>query len=141
MAFESWCRYMLGASLFFVLFGVVAAVASNTCLFEFWTVRIDEAFFGGRVPTEALEMRGFLMGPLGGTIAGSYLLQAFVVAVPFRRRERWAWHAVLWGMLLWFVVDSSVSAWHGAYFNIVMINLMPLIVFGPALYATRHGLK
>jgi uncharacterized membrane protein len=85
-------------------------------------------------------MRGFLMGPLGGTIAGSYLIQTFIVAVPFQRREAWAWHAILWPMLLWFCVDSAVSALHGAYFNIVQINLMPLVVFGIPLIATRSML-
>ena len=77
------------------------------------------------------------MGPLGGTIAGSYLMQAFVVAIPFKRRERWAWHAIAWSTLLWFALDSLVSAFHGAYFNIYLINLMPLVIFGIPLFATR----
>jgi len=77
------------------------------------------------------------MGPLGGTIAGSYLMQTFIVAVPFKRREPWAWHALLWPMLLWFCVDSIISAFHGAYFNIYLINLVPLMIFGIPLLATR----
>ncbi|MGB3049904.1 MAG: hypothetical protein WBB42_02835 [Polyangiales bacterium] len=45
--------------------------------------------------------------------------------------------ALLWPMLLWFCVDSTVSALHGAYFNIYLINLVPLVVFGVPLMATR----
>ncbi|MFP6654062.1 MAG: hypothetical protein VCB25_00440 [Myxococcota bacterium] len=59
------------------------------------SVRIDDQSFAGNIDASALAMRAFLMGPLGATIAGSYLLQAFVVAIPFRVRQAWAWHAVL----------------------------------------------
>jgi cytochrome c oxidase assembly factor CtaG len=72
-------------------------------------------------------------------IAGSYLLQAFVAAVPFARRERWAWWATLGSLALWFVVDSSLSLAHGAAFNVLLINLMPLVVFVPPLVATRRA--
>ena len=79
------------------------------------------------------------MGLLGGTMAGSYLLQAFIAAIPFARREPWAWWASLGGVLLWFLVDSSLSVAHGAAFNVWMINLMPLVVFVVPLAATRSA--
>ena len=138
--FEFWRGWMLFASSFFTVFGIAAALASHLGLFGFWFDAIDRTFFDVSISTEARAMRGFLMGPLGGTIAGSYLIQTFIVAVPFQRREAWAWHAILWPMLLWFCVDSAVSALHGAYFNIVQINLMPLVVFGIPLIATRSML-
>jgi hypothetical protein len=136
MAFESWRRWILLSSMFFTLFGVVAAVAPDSALFEIWIHGVDRVFFEGTISPQARAMRGFLMGPLGGTIAGSYLMQTFIVAGPFKRRERWAWHALLWPMLLWFCVDSTVSALHGAYFNIYLINLVPVLVFGVPLIAT-----
>lgn len=139
MAFESWRRWILFGSVFFTLFGVLAAIAPHSVFFEFWIDGVDRTFFGGDIPRNARAMRGFLMGPLGGTIAGSYLMQTFIVAGPFKRRERWAWHAVLWPMLLWFCVDSTVSALHGAYFNIYLINLVPLLFFGVPLMATRSA--
>lgn len=60
-----------------------------------------------------------------------------------RKRRTWprehemSLPALLWPMLLWFCVDSTVSALHGAYFNIYLINLVPLVVFGVPLMATR----
>ncbi|MGI9173964.1 MAG: hypothetical protein ACR2GR_01415 [Rhodothermales bacterium] len=64
------------------------------------------------------------------------MLQAFIAAIPFRRGERWAWQAVLRGTLVWFVVDSAVSLWHGATFNVYLVNLVPVLVFGLPLGAT-----
>ncbi len=141
MHFDCWCRWLLWASAFFVGFGVVAAIAPHSGLFDFWIGEIDNHFFAGEIGASALAMRSFLMGPLGATIAGSYLLQVFVIAVPFRNREAWAWHAVVWATLLWIVVDSTMSAIAGAYFNIYLINLMPLVVFGIPLAATRSMLS
>ncbi len=141
MRFEFWVRWLLYGSVFFTAFGVVAAVAPHSGLFDVWLAQVDRVFFGGEIPADARNLRGFMMGPLGGTIAGSYLLQAWIVAIPFKRREAWAWHAIAWSMGLWFVVDSAVSAFHGAWFNIVLINLMPLIVFGIPLFATRSMVR
>ncbi len=139
MDFEAWRRFLFAASVFFAVFGLVAAVGIHTFLFDMWTSQIDAVFFGGQPSESALAMRNFLMGPLGGTIAGSYTLQSFIVAVPFKNREPWAWWAVLIGMLVWFVIDSSVSLWHGAVFNVWMINLTPIVVFGIPLIATRKA--
>ncbi len=58
MHFAFWHRWLLVASLFFTGFGIVAAVASDSFFFEFWTHQIDHTFFGaapfgGEIPTEA----------------------------------------------------------------------------------------
>ncbi|MEO0558744.1 MAG: hypothetical protein AAF170_11245 [Bacteroidota bacterium] len=138
-AFLFWQRWLLIASIFFSAFGVVVAVFPNAFFLTMWTDAIASTFHGGSEPEAAAHFRAFVMGPLGGTIAGSYLLQAFVAAIPFARREAWAWWASLSAMLLWFGVDSSLSLLHGAAFNVWMINLMPLLVFLPPLVATRRA--
>lgn len=138
-SFQFWQRWLLVASVFFCAFGVVVAVFPDAFFLESWTGAIARTFYGGMEPEAAAQFRAFVMGPLGGTIAGSYLLQAFVAAIPFARREAWAWWASLSAMLLWFVVDSSLSLLHGAAFNVWMINLMPLVVFLPPLLATRSA--
>ncbi|MGE0706760.1 MAG: hypothetical protein AB7N76_06105 [Planctomycetota bacterium] len=137
MSFLAWQRVLLGLSCFFTVFGVLAAVAPEAPWFQPWIAAMDQAFCPAGVSPEAAALRRFLMGPLGGTMAGSYLLTAFVVAGPFHRREAWAWHAVLWSTLLWFVVDSSVSLWRGAAFNVWMINVVPVVLYGVPLAATR----
>lgn len=130
-------RWLLVGSIFFALFGVAAALLGNTALFGVYTAQIDRLFWPGGAPEGALAFRGFIFGPLGGTIAGSYAMMAAIVAYPFRRRELWAWHALVWSHVLWFVVDSAVSVAYGAYFNVWMINLAPLILLGVPLLLSR----
>ncbi len=134
--FAFWQRWILVASGAFAAFGVLAALFPFAPLFAPRNAAIADAFWGGRWTAEAAAYHAFSAGPLGGTIAGSYVLQAFVAAVPFRNREAWAWHAILWATAVWFVVDSAVSVWHGATFNVYMINVVPLAVFGIPLAAT-----
>ena len=137
--FRFWQRWLLYASVFFCAFGLLVALFPNALFLVPWNAAVADTFYGGSESAEGAAFRAFVLAPLGGTIAGSYLLQAFVAAIPFVRRERWAWWATLGALLLWFVVDSSLSLAHGAAFNVWMINLAPLVVFIPPLVATRRA--
>lgn len=138
-AFRFWQRWLLYASAFFCAFGVVVALFPDASFLAPWRAAVARTFYGGVEPEQAAAFRAFIFGPLGGTMAGSFLLQTFVVAVPFARRERWAWWAVGGALTLWFVVDSSLSVAHGAAFNVLLVNLAPVVVFAPPLAATRRA--
>jgi hypothetical protein len=112
--FEFWRKWLLIATIFFIVLGIGLALFPANPLFSSWNQAAADLFFGGAMPKETAAFKSFLFGPLGGIMAGSYLLQAFIVWGPFKQREKWAWHAVWWSMLLWFVVDSAVSIHHGA---------------------------
>jgi len=75
-------------------------------------------------------LRGLLLGILGGSIAGKWVLHAALARGPLRRGERWAHRASVVGLLGWFVVDSGASLALGASFNVWMINLAPLAFVG-----------
>ena len=137
MTFDRWCNWLLYSSIFFTVFGVTVAVAPGFPFLAPWTAAVDAHFFPHGPDSGGSALRAFMMAPLGATIAGFYLLQSLVVAHAFRAREKWAWRAILGSTLIWFVVDSAMSAYHGAYFNIYLINIFLLLIFGIPLYATR----
>jgi hypothetical protein len=137
--FTFWYRWLLCVSVGFGLFGVMVAVWPAAPPLAPWHAGADAAFYGGSAPAEALPFRAFILGPLGATIAGFYVLQTFIVATAFRRRERWAWQAIAAATLVWFVVDSAVSVAHGAWFNVLMINLTTLLLVGLPLAMTYRA--
>ena len=139
--FRRWHRVLVVFSAAFALLGLVVAVWPFAPLFAPRNAAIAEAFFGGAWTEAGAAYHAFASGPLGGTMAGFYVLQTVIAAVPFSRRERWAWHAILWGTVTWFVIDSAVSLAHGAAFNVWMVNLVPLVIFGVILYATHRALR
>lgn len=136
MSFDFWWRWLLGFSILFAVVGVILAIFPGAAFLALHTLQIERVFFDGAMTREAEDLRAFLLGPLGGTIAGYFLLQVFIVWGPFRRREPWSWHAVLWALLLWFVIDSSMSVRHGAVFNVWMVNIWTLLPIGLGLAMT-----
>lgn len=80
----------------------------------------------------------FLLVPFGATDAAYFALAGWVVAHAFH--ERWAWSAVAASFVLWFTVDTAGCAWLGAWFNVVVVNVPCLVMFGGALIAWRRSL-
>ncbi len=134
--FTFWHRWLLLASIFLAAFGIFVACFPDSPLLSLWNAAVARRFFDGAVPEQAQALKSFLFGPLGATIAGFYVLQTFIVWNAFRRKEKWAWRAIVAGTLLWFVVDSSRSLYHEAFFNVWMINLPALALSGIPLTMT-----
>lgn len=139
--FRRWQKALVIASAVFGFVGLLTALWPFAVVFAPWTHAIATAFFGGTWTPETQAYHRFAMAPLGATTTGYFVLQTAIAAIPFGRRERWAWHAMLWGLLTWFVLDSGLSLLYGAAFNVWMINLPTLAVFGVILYATHRALR
>ncbi|MEM1055779.1 MAG: hypothetical protein AAGI52_09635 [Bacteroidota bacterium] len=139
--FRRWQKALVIASVLFALVGLLMALWPFGIVFAPWTGAIADTFFGGVWTTEAEAYHRFAMGPLGATMTGYFVLQTVIAAIPFGKRERWAWHAMVWGLVTWFVIDSAVSLLHGAAFNVWMINVPCVLVFGVILYATHRALR
>ena len=139
--FRRWQRALVIVSAAFALLGVLTALWPFGPLFALRNAAIAETFFGGVWSPAGEAYHRFASGPLGGTMAGYFVLQTVIAAIPFGRRERWAWHAILWGMVTWFAIDSAVSLAHGAAFNVWMVNLPAMLVVGVILYATHRALR
>jgi hypothetical protein len=35
-------------------------------------------------------------------------------------KERWAWNSLILGVLVWFLLDTSLSLFHKVYFNVAL---------------------
>jgi hypothetical protein len=126
--FRFWYKWLLAVSFLNMIMGIIIALFPGSFLFEAHTEALSKTFFEGVLPWQAELMRRFFFGIIGGTIAGYFLLQTLIVLFPFRNGERWAWHAVFWAILLWFMIDSTLSILHGAFFNVWMINIPSLLL-------------
>ena len=136
-SFIFWQRWLVVSCFSFAGIGVAVATAGDSALFGAWNAGVAEVFGNGdALDPAAAELKSFLLGPLGGTILGSYVLCGFVAAIPFARRERWAWVAITASLLSWFVLDSTISVLHGAWFNVYLINVVTLLGQGLPLAMT-----
>ena len=116
--------------------GYSVALAIDTPLWSWHQERValalwDDAAYGER--TDAY--RQWVMALLGGTIASWAVAMLWVVAIPMRRREPWAWWAIVTSALAWFFVDTAISFRHGVDVN-VLFNLLALAMIALPLALT-----
>jgi hypothetical protein len=128
--------------LAFALMGVAVAAAGGTAMFAAWRAAAAQALLERPALPVTLEPFAALTdGILGGSIVGKWVAAAWLVRRPLAEGRRWAWWALVAGLLGWFVLDSGISVAMGAGFNVWMINLAPLVVFGGPLLAARAGTR
>lgn len=141
--FIFWQKWLYYSSIFFVFVGFFVAVFNQSIFFELWNQGAIRLFgSNGTLGVDVLAFKSFILGPLGGTIAGSYVLLAFIAKYPFKNKEKWAWQAASVSLLVWFVIDTSLCIYHSAYFNILLINVFTLVVQGlPLIFTRKHFYK
>lgn len=114
-------RVLLAVCLGSIAIGVVSAFAIRSPVFAYYGQSTADAFFGGALEGRWVDWQRFAYGLIGATIAGQFIaLAAMLWRAP---TERWVLHAVATSMTAWFVVDSAMCAAHGAWFNILQINV------------------
>ncbi len=113
------------------------ALLSSTPLFDRFHRQIDPAFWGANAVNRATrQFQQWVYGAWGATIAGWGIVLTCMVRYPFRQKKRWAWNCLVFGLLLWFVLDTSLSIFYRVYFN-AALNTAILILAGLPLAFTR----
>jgi hypothetical protein len=137
--FQFWRKWLTWANVLTIGVGLLVAFAGNSIFFSAHNAFTQQVFFpdSGFSP-EVLQLKNWLFGIIGGTIVGFHVLMVMISEHAFRRRERWAWQAMMWGMISWFCIDSGISWYYGAVHNIVLINLPALVLIGVPLVVTRR---
>lgn len=135
--FEFWRKWLLWANYMTMGVGLVVALAGNSIFLDPHNQATSRLFFGGNsIEGDMLLFKNWLFGIIGATIVGFHLIMIFIIQYPFKKKERWAHQALTAGLLSWFILDSSISAYYAAYYNIYLINLVALILIGVPLATT-----
>ena len=93
------------------------------------------------LPDNILQFKNWLFGIIGGTIVGFHLLVIMISENAFKQKEKWAYQAIWIALLLWFIIDSSISVYTGAIHNVIIINIVALILIGLPLVITRKAFQ
>ncbi len=137
--FAFWQKWLFVVSVFISIFGVLMAFLNGTPIFELFNRQIDPAFWGTNpVEANARAFQQWVYGVWGATIAGWGIFFAFIAHYPFRHKEKWAWNCLAAGLMVWFVLDTSLSIYYRVYFNAVFNTLLLILVALPLL-GTRNG--
>jgi hypothetical protein len=134
-------RWLLTLGVIIVVFGVALAFLYSTPLFDIFRTQIDPVFWGaGELTGGTLPFQQWIYGVLGATMAGWGVCIACIAAVPFKRKEMWAWNCLAIAVSLWFVIDTFLSWRFGALFNVVFNVLIFVAALVPLLFSRKYFL-
>lgn len=140
--FNFWQKWLTYANVMTIVVGLLVAFAGNSFFFELHNSYTKDVFLnGGEFDVNILELKNLLFGIIGGTIVGFHVLMVMISENSFRKKEIWAWKAMCYGLLSWFIVDSGISIYYGAIYNVILINIFALIGIGIPLVVTRNEFK
>ena len=139
MNFSKWIVYLKCISLFFAAQGLLWAIIGSFDPFGIYDSLMAKTFFNQpALPPDAERVFRFILAPFGATSAGYFVLQYFIAAHAFASQQKWGYQAIVAAFLLWFITDTSLSFYHGAYFNIWMANIPALLLMLPVIIFTRQ---
>lgn len=138
MSFSFWCKYLKIISLFFAFLGIMWAIIGSFDPLGFYDRWMAQVFYGqDQLPQDVQKAIKFILAPFGATSAGYFILQYFIATNAFVKKEKWAYQAIFGAFLFWFVLDTALSWYYGAYFNIILANLPALFLTLPVLIFSR----
>ncbi len=137
--FSFWQRWLFIVSIAISVFGVIMAFLSGTSLFDLFNRQIDPAFWGTNpVDDAARQFQHWIYGVWGATIAGWGIVMAYVAHHPFKKKERWSWNSLVIGLLIWFVLDTSLSVFYKVYFNAAFNTTLLALVGLPVMFTRKE---
>lgn len=138
--FNFWQRWLTYANVLNIGVGLLVAFGGNSLFFDMHNDYSRRVFFHNLpFSSDVLQFKNWLFGIIGGTIVGFHVLMLMISEYAFKRNETWAYRALWYGLLSWFLIDSSISYYYGALYNIVLINLVALALIGLPLVMTRKA--
>lgn len=137
--FSFWQRWLFVVGIAISVFGTLMALLSGTPLFDSFNRQIDPAFWGANAVGESAKgFQQWIYGVWGSTIAGWGIFVTFIAHFPFQKKERWAWTCSFAGLLLWFILDTALSAYYRVYFNVAFNTTLLILVMLPLVITRKH---
>jgi hypothetical protein len=106
-------RWLFAMCVVSVVIGALLVVAGASSLMSAYNANVVAAFGLPALAGGALAQHQWALGVTGAGTMGWAVTLAFVVAIPFARREAWAWWCITSSVALWIAVDVALSLYWG----------------------------
>ncbi len=136
-ALRMWSRLIQAASTIVIGLSVVLMLTPSLGESLFYLVYFQQPNSPVTVPEEVKGYLRFANGIIGAVMAGWMLTIILLARGPFMTRERYAWQAITWPLLGWYLIDTCFSVAHGVWGN-VLLNTATAVMFGIPLICSRR---
>jgi hypothetical protein len=132
-----WYTWLKVAAVIVVLFGAVLSlyILIIDRGLEVLNKHISNTFrLSPQFMIDMTSVQGWMIGIIGATTAGWGITLLYLILVPLKRKEKWAWNAIMISLLIWFSLDTFISSYYGATFNIFLNIAFALQFVAPLLF-------
>lgn len=130
-----WSGWLKVTMIMIITGGLLLVVLYNLGLTSFIDHKIDKAFFEGHDPGVAVNnLRIWMISVAGSVMVGWGSIMLYIVSNPFKRREKWAWRSIFYPIMIWFVIDTTISITHGVGINVLINTILFLQIIAPLLF-------
>ena len=123
-----WLNWLLAITGFTMLFGITMVFYFEPIHLLFSLIAYQSSDTGTIFSEETLRYTRLLYAITGASITGWMISIIYILQTGFKRGERSAWLALTASVLVWFSLDTSISAYID-YWGNVIFNLIFLIGF------------
>jgi hypothetical protein len=132
--FRFWYWWLLIGFCFQTAVGYSIAFGLSSWMWAWHQQRVAHNLWNsGYFSPATRAYQQWVAGPMGGTIAAWALSMCWVVAIPFRKRERWAYWCVVTSTSVWAIADTGISLVHHVWVNVVFNCGVSLTIALPLL--------
>ena len=136
-ALHFWSRLIHMAAAVVLVLSAVLMLAPSLGEAFFHLVYFQQPASPVSVPIDIQGYLRFANCIIGAVMAGWMMVIIMLARGPFRAGERFAWNAIAWPLMGWYVIDTAFSAAHGVWGN-VLLNTGTALMFGVPLLASRR---
>ena len=132
-----WSRLIQAAAIIVIGMSVVLMLVPSLGESLFYLVYFQQASSPVAVPEQVRGYIRFANGIIGAVMAGWMLTIILLARGPFMTGERYAWQAIAWPLVGWYLIDTCFSVAHGVWGN-VLLNTATAVMFGIPLIGSRR---
>lgn len=137
--FSFWQKWLLTVGLLITVFGIAMAILSGTPLFDLVNRQIDPVFWGmNTVDDVAKRFQQWIYAAWGATVAGWGIFATYIAHYPFKQKEGWAWDCIVFGLAVWFTLDTSLSLLYGVHFNVALNTVLLILAMLPIVFTRKE---
>lgn len=128
--FAFYINWLVVANIIALLVGLLTAFTPEIILLKPHNDKTLSIFFGGdeTLYEQFKPLKNWMFAIIGATIVGFHSLSIFIIHYALRQKEMWAYWALWFALLIWFLIDSGWSIFYGATYNVWLINIPAFVM-------------
>lgn len=134
-----WLKWLKVTVSMIILVGLLMAIVAPFINLEILDKEMSKVFFLGGIPGDPADlMKRWMIAVAGAVMLGWGFTMMHIVNHAFPRKEKWAWRSVFYPIIAWYILDSFISSYFGASFNVIINTILFLQIMAPLLYLRKE---